>query len=278
MNTMNRAVPLVSVIVTTRNEEHAIRRCLESIRSQTYKKTEVLVVDNSSRDRTRDIAFRYTKHVFNQGPERSAQRNYGVRKSHGEYLLFLDADMILSPTVVDECVKAVKQHTSAVIIPEKSIGVGFWSKCKILERTYYEGVVWMEAARFYDKNAFVSLGGFDERLTGPEDFDLSQRAIARNGSSGISRISAYIDHDEGTIVLWDLLRKKYYYGKKMGRYMAKDENRSGSRKQANPVARYALFFQKPGALFSDPVHAIGMMIMKALELGALALGMIAGRI
>lgn len=265
--------PLVSVIITTKNEEQYIGVCLESIKKQTYGNIECLVVDNASCDRTKDIARRYTQHVYGKGPERSAQRNYGARMAKGAYVLFLDADMELSPNVIAEC---VRQKSYAVVIPERSVGTGFWTQCKILERRFYEGVNWMEAARFYNKKIFVSLHGFDEKLTGPEDFDLSQRVIARYGSSSMSRIPSYIYHNENAIFLCELLKKKYYYGKKMRRYITKDENRSLSRKQANPFARYALFFQKPGVLFSDPVHAIGMMVMKILELGALALGALIG--
>jgi glycosyltransferase involved in cell wall biosynthesis len=278
MNTINRGGPLVSVIVTTRNEESAIRRCLESIVSQTYKKIETLVIDNSSTDRTREIAGQFTDLVFTKGPERSSQRNYGAHIAKGTWLLFLDADMELSPTVVDECVSGAKQHVYACIIPEKSVGSGFWSRCKILERTYYEGLDWMEAARFYSKEVFISLHGFDEAITGPEDFDLSQRFTARYGVNAVTRIKSPIHHDEGVIMLGNLLRKKYYYGKKMHRYISKNENKSVSGKQANPFNRYLLFFQKPGVFLTDPIHATGMILMKTLELGALGLGMIAGRV
>lgn len=278
MNTINRDTPLVSVIITTRNEEDAIQQCLESIRHQTYKNIEILVIDNGSRDETKRIARQFTGHVFEKGPERSAQRNYGARKAAGEYVLFLDADMVLGKTVIEECVKIIARNIYALIVPEKSQGTGFWAECKALERTYYEGIDWMEAARFYNKKTFQSLGGFDENLTGPEDFDMSQRIIARYGTSGISRITSYIYHNEGTIVLWDLLRKKYYYGKKMRRYMIKNENKSAFKKQANPLARYALLFQKPAIFLSDPVHAVGMIIMKSLELGALAIGALAWHI
>lgn len=272
--------PNVSVIITTKNEAGNIDACLESINRQTYTDIEIIVVDNHSKDATKQIAKRFTQNIFDRGPERSAQRNYGAKLAKGRYLVFLDADMILTQNVVEECIHKMEKNKTlkALVIPERSQGNGFWSKCKILERTYYEGVDWMEAARFYDTKTFLILGGFDEDLTGPEDFDLSQRVIARYGPSSVSRITSYIYHNEGTIKLGDLLRKKYYYGRKMNRYMNKNENKPAFQKQANPFSRYILFFQKPGILFSDPLHAIGMIIMKTLELGALAFGTIAGRI
>ena len=135
--------PLVSVIVPTRNSEKFIGKCLESISKQTYSRIEIIVVDNNSTDRTKEIAKKFTKKVYNKGPERSAQRNYGAKMSKGSFVLFIDSDMVLTSKVVGECVLSIGK---AVIIPEKSFGKGFWAKCKALEKSFYIGVDWIEAA------------------------------------------------------------------------------------------------------------------------------------
>lgn len=70
----------VSVVLTTRNEEANIRNCLESVRRQTYPDIEIIVVDNNSDDQTKSIALEYTDKVYNLGPERSTQRNFGVEQ------------------------------------------------------------------------------------------------------------------------------------------------------------------------------------------------------
>ena len=71
---------ILSVIITTKNEEKNIANCLKSIKAQNYPhdKIEIIVVDNNSKDRTKEIAARFTDKVYNFGPERSAQRNYGI--------------------------------------------------------------------------------------------------------------------------------------------------------------------------------------------------------
>ena len=78
-----KSYPLVSIVVTTKNEEKNIENCLNSIKNQNYpqNKIEIIVVDNNSIDKTKQIALRYTDKVYNFGPERSAQRNFGVKKS-----------------------------------------------------------------------------------------------------------------------------------------------------------------------------------------------------
>nr|MCS5620811.1 glycosyltransferase [Nitrospinaceae bacterium] len=95
--------PVVSVIVTTKNEERNIGACLESVVQQSMPPLEMIVVDNYSEDKTSEIAREYGAKVFQLGPERSAQRNYGVEKAQGKYILYLDADMRLSPKVIEEC-------------------------------------------------------------------------------------------------------------------------------------------------------------------------------
>ncbi|OGG11316.1 hypothetical protein A2Z00_02470 [Candidatus Gottesmanbacteria bacterium RBG_13_45_10] len=265
--------PLVSVIITTRNEARNIRACLLSIQKQTYRSVELIIIDNASTDQTKEIAKELGASVYDKGPERSAQRNYGMKKAQGKYSFFLDADMTLTPRVIEECVhSAVKHGYLGVVIPERSIGTGFWAQCKALEREFYWGIDWIEAARFFQTDAFRAIGGYDEELTGPEDFDLPQRIKTIHGATSIGRVNAYIVHNEGRLTLAKTLQKKFYYGKKMDQYQKKTHNVSYLQKQSSLLNRYMLFFSKPGLLFRYPIRGMGMLFMKTAEMGALALG------
>ena len=261
--------PLVSVIIPTRNSAQFLEACLQSIKNQTYKNIEIIVVDNNSTDNTKEIAKKYTKLVFNKGPERSAQRNFGAKNSNGEYLLFIDSDMELTPKVIENCVAKIQSNnkTGAIIIPEESFGKGFWAQCKKLERSYYIGIEWIEAARFYKKSTFLKADGFDENLIAGEDWDLSQRvSILRN----IERINDLIYHNEGKIELTKFISKKFYYGKRISLYLKKQTYKKNS--QINPLSRYILFFKKPDKILRNPVVFIGMIILKTIEMLAFGLG------
>src|SRR5665811_1228312 len=101
---------MVSVIITTKNEERNIENCLKSIKEQSYSNIEIIVVDNYSSDKTKEIARRYTDKVYDKGPERSAQRNYGmIDKSSGEYVMFVDADMVSSRDLIGDCVEFIER-------------------------------------------------------------------------------------------------------------------------------------------------------------------------
>ena len=270
---MKNKNPLVSVIVPTKNSANTLGACLRSIRTQTYKNIEIIVIDNNSSDITKSIASEYTRQVFNKGPERSAQRNFGASKSEGDYLLFIDSDMELSTTVVKESVEKINGF-KALIIPEESFGENFWAKCKALERSFYIGVDWIEAARFFDRKTFQEFKGYDESQTGTEDYDLPQRIKGKYGKKSISRISSFIRHNEGKLSLIYTLKKKFYYVGTANKYLKNKTNSSYFKLQASPFARYKLFLSKPGKIFRNPIVGIGMLTMKTLEFAAGGLGYI----
>ena len=259
------------MIVPTRNSHRTLEACLTSIRDQNYQDLEVIVVDNGSTDDTLPTAGELADRLVAFGPvpwiATSAQRNLGARVARGQHLLFIDSDMRLSPEIVRECVETVGRTASpAVIIPEISVGEGFWARCRALERSCYAGDDSAEAARFFSRQAFVTAGGYDEDLTALEDWDLSQR-IAGRGS--VPRIAATILHDEGKLRLLGAAAKKRYYGASFRRLVRKHGRRALVR--ANFVARPA-FFRNWRRLRSGGAATAGMFVLKSVELAAAASG------
>lgn len=171
-------LPTISVVVTTKNEERHIRNCLGSIRAQTYpsEKIELIVVDNYSEDKTREIATQFTDLVFDKGPERNAQRNFGlIDVATGRYLMWIDADMILSPNLVLACYNFIIETAFvALYIPEVIIGCQFWSRVRRFERGFYNNTV-IDGTRFVSAVPFRQVGGFSsDWFYGPDDWDLDK--------------------------------------------------------------------------------------------------------
>jgi len=266
----------VSVVVTTYNNHLTLRECLQSIVDQTYSDMELIVVDNNSNDDTLEIAYEFTDHVYTKGPERSAQRNFAVSKATGKYVMIIDSDMVLSPTVVAECVELAesKINVNSIIIPEESFGEGFWAQCKKLERSYYVGQDNIEAARFFRKNSFIEAGGYNEDMTGGEDWDLTRR-MRKLGDH--DRIEAYIYHNEGRPKFTRTVKKMYYYGQHASQFFANNPTHSVVADQSGPLLRYRLFLSKPGKLLRNPVIGAGMLTLKTAEYAAGGLGMVTSR-
>lgn len=233
---MSNETPRVSVVVSTKNEERVIARCLESIQVQTYPDIELIVVDNHSTDQTQDIARNFTPLVYSWGPERSAQRNYGLlQRASGQIGAYIDADMILGPEVVANAVSMIQSGCTGVYIPEIVIGRSPWIPARNFERSFYDGTP-IDAVRFFKLDAFRSVSGFDEglfRSGSGEDWDLDialesvgplctlkrqglvtcdwplKEHVMSLGAKALFPNTIY--HDEDDFSLREFLRKKKYY-------------------------------------------------------------------
>lgn len=269
---------MVSVIITTKNESAVIKRLLTSLRSQSYKNIEIILIDNNSSDSTKQIALKFTNKVYNFGPERSAQRNFGAKIGKGDFLLFLDADMELSKKVIKESVNSINSSTkfAGVIIPEKSVAKTFWEKVKAFERSFYneKGDEITDAARFFRKSIFKKAGGYDETITGPEDWDLPE-TIKKLGYT-FERISAVIYHHERINSPFDLAKKKFFYALRAHRYLKKHRISALS-----PKTIYFLrpiFYKNFDRIISHPLLSLGMFIMLFSQILGGGLGYLVGRI
>jgi arabinofuranan 3-O-arabinosyltransferase len=113
--------------------------------------------------------------------ERSEAKNYAAKKANGEFLLFVDSDMQLDPEIVEECVReCVENDVQAVIIPEENVGLGTISELRKTEKELLSNLKeLMEIPRFFVKDVFLKLGGFDEKLVCGEDFHFLEKFTAR---------------------------------------------------------------------------------------------------
>ncbi|MFA4930855.1 MAG: glycosyltransferase, partial [Patescibacteria group bacterium] len=145
----HQKLPLVSIIIPTKNVASFVQPCFESIKNQSYPNIELIVVDNYSTDGTYQLAKNYTNHVYSQGPERNQQRNYAVSKASGQYLMFIDSDMKLDSELVADCVYRLERYSKsvAVILPELQIGHSIWSQARALEKEFNLGDETVESPR-----------------------------------------------------------------------------------------------------------------------------------
>jgi glycosyltransferase involved in cell wall biosynthesis len=254
----------VSVIIPTKNSDSTLRKCLESIRRQTFQNLEMLVVDDKSKDETTDIAKEFKATIFTIEGERTAAKNFASKKASGDFLLFLDSDMILEPTVIEKCLRAMSvPRTGGVIIPEKTVGSGFWIQVRAYERSFYLGTK-MESARFFATREVLKVGGFDEDLIGYEESTVPQK-IEKNGLKTDVRISSFILHDEGNFNLKEWLKKKRYYASSANTYRQRYPEYSKLRMSISK--RLGIYFRNGNwiKLLKHPRLTLGLIILKSLE-------------
>lgn len=107
---------LLSVIVPVYKVEPYLHRCVDSIRNQTYKHLQIILVDDGSPDRSGEICDEYAEmdariivvHQKNGGA--SAARNKGLQYAEGNYVAFVDSDDWIAPTMYETLVRMIERN------------------------------------------------------------------------------------------------------------------------------------------------------------------------
>jgi len=176
-------MPVVSIIIPSKNEQEYIEGCLESIKNQTFKDYEIIVVDSGSDD-TAKIAKKYTKRVYQEkkaGP--AAARNKGARLAKGSIFVFSDADCRFKEdflqTVCDRFQKPIGGgicRLSAYDYEKRSNAI-LYEMINTVAKTLISMrfIITSGSCFVYTRDAFFRAGGFDERLLTNEDHDLARK-------------------------------------------------------------------------------------------------------
>ena len=131
-------LPLVSVIIALYNKESYIARAIESVLAQTYKRYEIIVIDDESSDGSRIALEPYMERItylWQHNAGASAARNRGIRESSGQYIAFLDADDYWLEGFLEHTVSFLEQHSDI-----SAVGTAFW-------REREKGKLWQPAEK-----------------------------------------------------------------------------------------------------------------------------------
>jgi glycosyltransferase involved in cell wall biosynthesis len=182
-------MPDYSIIIPAYNEEMLLPATLGRVREAMAEiagfSGEVIVVDNHSDDGTRQVAERHgATVVFEEKRQIAGARNAGARASRGRFLVFLDADTLISRSLLQGALQALDsgQFCGGGALPafpgeQPVLGrmlIGLWRAVSRMTR-------WAAGAYLFClREAFVEVGGFDERLYASEELHFS-RALKRWG-------------------------------------------------------------------------------------------------
>lgn len=190
---------MISFIVPTLNEASVIERLLKSL--QTYSgKCEIIVSDGKSEDRTVEIARKYTDHVLlatdRDKQSISINRNKGAANAVGEFLVFLDADIIVEnpDAFFKEALNFFEKNPRLVglscpvrIMPELETATDRFIMFVVnLIFRVQNNILHVGAAsgefQMVRNSAFKKVGGYDENLAVAEDIEFFQR-VAKIGTT-----------------------------------------------------------------------------------------------
>ena len=178
---------MISFIVPAYNEELLLGSTLDALHSAARsvdEPFEIIVVDDDSLDRTGNVARERGAIVMRvKNRQIAATRNSGARIARGDYLIFVDADTIVSEVILREALKVLREGA-----------VGGGAAIRFDDRTplYGRAIQWLAyrvyrltrigsgSFMFCTRDAFDRVGGFDEKLYGGEEAAMS-RALRHGG-------------------------------------------------------------------------------------------------
>ena len=178
---------MISFIVPAYNEERLLGATLDALRAAalaTGEPYELIVADDASTDRTAAIAAQHGAIAVSVAHRQiAATRNSGARKANGEWLIFVDADTLVSEAVVRSAVEALRSGAvggGAAVEFDGTVPLYARLLLPVLVRSFRWAGLAAGCFLFCTRNAFAAVGGFDEAFYGAEELVMS-RALKRHG-------------------------------------------------------------------------------------------------
>jgi len=194
--------PQISVVIPTREEEHYIARCLDSVLHGDYplSKLEIIVVDAMSSDGTREIVKEYTARYpqirLLGNPRRitPVALNIGVGSAQGDIIVILGAHSYIGKDFLSESARALSEHPEAVCVGgiREAVNSSSWETAIELalqtpiasgstQHLRKTGFVTTVVYGAYRRKAFEKYGLFDEQFIRAQDYEFNLRIVRAGG-------------------------------------------------------------------------------------------------
>jgi glycosyltransferase involved in cell wall biosynthesis len=189
---------MISIVIPTLNEEEYLPKLLESIKKQDYKDYEIIVADAKSKDKTRKIAKKDGCRIVTGGMP-AVGRNNGAADAKGEYILFLDSDVVLPKNFLKRLMKEFEKRFLDIatcnfkLMSRKKIdrflGSAGSEMFKLLQYVRPQAPGW---CLLVTKRLHNRIKGFDESLFLSEDLDYCVRAVKFGRFGIIDKLNVYV--------------------------------------------------------------------------------------
>lgn len=211
----------VSVVIPVLNEEAVLSNLLESLQKQTFNDYEIIIADAGSKDKTVEIALDKGTIVV-KGGKPGVGRNKGAEVATGEYLFFLDADVILPEDFIKNAVAEMEERkldlATCEFLPDSNLPVD--SAVYGLANLFVQMSIAVDphAPGFcilVRKEVFEEIGGFDENLALAEDHNFVKRAAKEHSFGYLKNCSMTVSvrrlDKEGRLqYAWKCIQVEFY--------------------------------------------------------------------
>lgn len=265
-----RTAPTVSVIVATYNRAHYIAECLQSLVSQTFAPSEIIVVDDGSSDSTADVVRSFgplVRYVRKENAGKPTAVNLGLEMSRGDWIWIFDDDDVAMADAIERRLQVLRRRPECDIIygphlmgvdgPNRRIRAErqTFTPCPSDDRFFLElmhGCFFSLSSALVSRNAYANVGPFDTELLSSEDYDMQLRIARRyraaycdspifvcrqhNGARGAASIRYSVNERAHVFRRFDqVVGMKLYRTLSIEEYLPRTEN-LGSAEEIAPLA------------------------------------------
>lgn len=189
----NPVEPLASVIIPNYNQAQYVGDAIRSVLAQTYRNYEIIVVDDGSKDNSREVVAEFgdqVQYIYQKNAGLSAARNTGIKASKGSLIGMLDADDMYEPEYFSTLISALQEDSDAVGIycgyqfvdPTNNLLPQVEARPVDPNELYsslLDGNFFVPESIFLRRHVYDNLGLFDESLRACEDWDVWLRVAKK---------------------------------------------------------------------------------------------------
>tara|TARA_B100001769_G_scaffold67478_1_gene50229 strand:- start:247 stop:1083 length:837 start_codon:yes stop_codon:yes gene_type:complete len=182
----------ISVIIPTYNRKHTLQRAIDSVLAQTFKPYEIIIVDDGSKDGTKEwLLQNYPSVQYIHQPNNgvSSARNKGIQISQGSWIALLDSDDEWMPEKLEYQSRFIELNRDSSFCHTNEIWIRNGVRVNQMKKhKKYGGDIFKHcldicrispSSSIIKKDVFEEVGAFDESLTVCEDYDLWLRVTAK---------------------------------------------------------------------------------------------------